>query len=318
MRVLVTGGNGFLGSAVLQELQARGIHSIGAVRKHHGENRVEEYVQVGNINAQTDWSEALKGVEVVVHCAARVHVMNEDADNALEAFREVNVEGTLKLARSAAVAGVKRLLFISSIKVNGEGTRPGRPFLYDDAPAPEDAYGQSKAEAEAGLLEVARETGLEVVIIRPPLVYGPGVKANFDALMKLASKNLPLPLGAIRNKRSMVALDNLVNLIITCTNHPNAANQTFLISDDQDISTTELLTLMTRAAGKTPRLLPVPMSWLILGAAMLGKKAIADRLFGSLQVDIGHTKESLGWTPPLSVEKGIKRCFHSVDELTQI
>lgn len=318
MKVLVTGGNGFLGSAVLRELQAQRIDSVGTVRKHHGENPAEEFVQVGDINAQTDWNVALEGVEAVVHCAARVHVMNEDADNALEAFREVNVEGTLNLARLAANAGVKRLLFISSIKVNGEGTRLGRLFRHDDAPAPEDAYGQSKAEAEAGLLAVARETGLDVVIIRPPLVYGPGVKANFASLMRLASKNLPLPLGAIRNKRSMVALENLVSLIVTCINHPNAANQTFLVSDDQDISTTELLTLMTRAAGKTPRLLPIPMSWLSVGAAMLGKKSIADRLCGSLQVDIGHTKESLGWTPPLSVENGIKRCFLSSDEFTQI
>ncbi|MEP4546003.1 MAG: SDR family oxidoreductase [Saccharospirillum sp.] len=309
MRVLVTGSNGFLGSAVLQDLQAREVDAVGAVRKHQGESRAEEPIQVGYINAQTDWSEALKSVEAVVHCAARVHVMSEDADNALDAFREVNVEGTLNLARSAAAAGAKRFLFISSIKVNGEGTRPGRPFRHDDAPAPEDAYGQSKAEAEAGLLSVARETGLEVVVIRPPLVYGPGVKANFAALMKLAGKNLPLPLGAIRNKRSMVALENLVNLIVTCISHPSAANQAFLVSDDQDVSTTELLMLMTRATGKTPRLLPVPMSWLTLAAAFLDKKAIADRLFGSLQVDISHTKKTLGWVPPISVEQGIQRCF---------
>ena len=313
MKVLVTGGNGFLGSAVLRELQAKGIDSIGAVRKHYGENPAEEFIQVGDINAHTDWTEALIGVEAVVHCAARVHVMNEQADNALEAFREVNVEGTLKLARSAAAAGVKRLLFISSIKVNGEGTRPGRLFRYDDAPAPEDAYGQSKAEAEAGLLSVSRETGLEVVVIRPPLVYGPGVKANFAALMKLAGKNLPLPLGAVRNKRSMVALDNLVSLIVTCINHPSAANRTFLVSDGQDLSTTELLTLMTRATGKTPRLLPVPMSWLALAASFLGKKDIADRLFGSLQVDISHTEKTLGWVPPISVEQSIQRCFQQGD-----
>jgi UDP-glucose 4-epimerase len=304
--ILLTGATGFIGKAVLKQLPAEQVVVFGRTAP---EQPLAAF-HAGEINASTEFEAALKGVEVVIHTAARVHMMDEPSAHPLEEFRQINTQGTLNLATQAAQAGVKRFIFISSVKVNGERS-DHRIFRYDDHPAPEDAYSQSKAEAEAGLLQLAKQTGLEVVIIRPPLVYGPGVKANFASLLNLAKKNLPLPLGAIHNKRSMVALDNLTDLIITCIHHPAAANQIFMVSDDKDISTTELLQLLTRAAGKKPRLLPVPQKYLIAAAALFGKKTVADRLCGSLQVDISHTKNTLNWTPPLTVEEGIQRCFSS-------
>jgi UDP-glucose 4-epimerase len=242
-----------------------------------------------------------------MHCAARVHVMAESVADPLAEFRRVNVQGTLNLARQAAAAGVRRFVFVSSIKVNGEATQLGRPFMADDAPAPLDAYGVSKMEAEQGLLETARQTGMEVVIIRPPLVYGPGVKANFAAMMRWLRCGVPLPLGAIHNQRSLVALDNLVDLIVTCLTHPAAANQTFLVSDGEDVSTTELLRRMGQALGRPARLIPVPVSWLKLAATLVGKPDVAQRLCGSLQVDIEKTRRLLVWTPPISLDEGLRR-----------
>jgi UDP-glucose 4-epimerase len=233
--------------------------------------------------------------------------MHDTAADPLTAFRAVNVEGTLNLARQAAAAGVKRFVFVSSVKVNGEATLPGQPFTADDAPAPLDAYGISKMEAEQALREIALQTGMEVVIIRPPLVYGPGVKANFAAMMRWLQRGVPLPLGAIHNQRSLVALDNLVDLIVTCLTHPAAANQTFLVSDGEDVSTTELLRRMGRAMGRPARLIPVPVSWLKLAAALVGKRDVAQRLCGSLQVDIEKTRRLLGWTPPLTLDQGLKK-----------
>jgi len=302
--ILLTGATGFIGNAVLKQLPAEQVVVFGRTAP----KQPTAAFHAGEISASTDYSAALKEVDLVIHTAARVHMMDEQSSQPLEEFRQVNTQGTLNLATQAAQAGVKRFIFISSIKVNGERSDQ-RVFRYDDQPAPEDAYSQSKAEAEAGLLKLAKETAMEIVIIRPPLVYGPGVKANFASILKLAQKNLPLPLGAIHNKRSMVALDNLTDLILTCISHPAAANQIFMVSDDKDLSTTELLTLLTLAAGKKPRLLPVPQKYLIALATLFGKKTIADRLCGSLQVDITHTRTTLGWTPPLSVEEGIKRCF---------
>jgi len=237
--------------------------------------------------------------------------MNDAVPDPLAEYRKVNVEGTLNLARQAAKAGVSRFVYISSIKVNGEQTASGKPFTPDDEPAPEDSYGVSKLEAETGLHEIASETGMEVVIIRPPLVYGPGVKGNFASMIKLVDKGLPLPLGAIHNKRSLVALDNLVDLITTCIDHPAAANQVFLAGDGQDVSTTELLRGVGRAMGKPARLIPVPAGMLMFGAGLLGKKAVGQRLLGSLQVDISKARNLLGWEPPLSVEEGLRRCFDS-------
>lgn len=235
--------------------------------------------------------------------------MDDPSADPLTEFRRVNVEGTLNLARQAAAAGVQRFIFISSIKVNGEETAPGDAFTASDVPAPQDPYGLSKFEAEEGLRSLAQQTGMEVVIIRPPLVYGPSVKGNFASMIKLVQKGLPLPLGAIHNKRSLVGIDNLVDLIIRCIDHPAAANQTFLASDGVDLSTTELLRSVVKAMGKPSRLVPVPASLLQTGAGLLGKKAMAQRLLGSLQVDISKTREVLGWEPPYTVEEGLRRCF---------
>lgn len=260
---------------------------------------------VGDLEATTDWRTALDGVDSVVHLAARVHVMQDTASDPLAEFRRVNVAGTLNLARQAALAGVRRLVFVSSVKVNGEGTMPGRPYTADDVPAPLDAYGVSKHEAEVGLREIAKATGLEITIIRPVLVYGPGVGANFLAMMRWLYRGVPLPLGAIHNRRSLIAVDNLADLILTCLDHPGAANQVFLASDGEDVSTTELLRRTAQALGKPERLLPVPVPLLNLAARLLGKQDFAQRLCGSLQVDIGKTRAMLEWTPPLSLQAGL-------------
>ncbi|MGB1222496.1 MAG: NAD-dependent epimerase/dehydratase family protein, partial [Alcanivoracaceae bacterium] len=250
---------------------------------------------------------SLSGVDCVVHCAARVHQMNDQASDPLASFRRHNRDATLVLARAAADAGVRRFVFISSIKVNGEQTRPGQPFRADDRPAPEDPYGQSKAEAEEGLRAVAAETGMEVVIIRPPLVYGPGVRANFAALMGLVARGLPLPFGRVDNRRSLVFLDNLVDLVLTCCDHPAAAGQVFLVSDDDDLSLARLVRELAAAMGRPARLLPVPVSVMSLVARLLGRADLVKRLFGSLQVEVGPTRERLGWTPPVTVSDAFRR-----------
>jgi nucleoside-diphosphate-sugar epimerase len=240
--------------------------------------------------------------------------MRDGATDPLAEFRKVNVEGTLNLARQAVEAGVKRFVYLSSIKVNGEQTSKGSSFSEEDTPAPEDSYGISKMEAEQALRELSRDSDMAVVIVRPPLVYGPGVKGNFAKIIKLVEKGLPLPLGALHNKRSLVALDNLLDLIVTCIDHPAAANQVFLAGDGQDISTTELLQGVGQVMGKPVRLVPVPNGMLMFGAGLLGKKAVAQRLLGSLQVDISKARNLLGWEPPISVEEGLRRCFISENE----
>ena len=249
------------------------------------------------------------GVSEVVHTAARVHVMQDKAVDPLAEFRRTNVDGTIALARQAAASGVHRFVFISSVKVNGEATLLGRPFMADDVQDPQDAYGISKMEAEQGLGQIAVETGMEVVIIRPPLVYGPGAKANFAALMRAVQRGWPLPLGAVHNQRSLVALDNLVDFIVTCVSHPQAANQTFLVSDGQDLSTTDLVRGMAQAAGVPARLLPVPVWALQAGASFLGKGDAVQRLCGNLQVDISKARSLLGWVPPVSMEEGLRRAM---------
>lgn len=313
--LLVTGANGFVGRAVLAKTLVKGYNTVAVSRTGLSLDLAPVQAQISELNGNTDWQAILTDtkVDVVIHTAARVPQMRDNAADPIAEYRSVNTEGTLNLARQAASAGVKRFIFISSIKVNGEQTAEGQPFTADQPTAPEDAYGLSKAEAEQQLMQLSSETGMEVVIIRPPLVYGYGVKANFAAMLKLARKNLPLPLGAINNKRSLVALDNLVDLIVTCIEHPKAANQIFLVSDDRDVSTTELLKMMTQAADKKPRLLPVPVSWLTLAARVLGKRAVIDRLCGNLQLDISHTRQTLGWVPPITLEQGIKRCFSCED-----
>lgn len=301
--MLITGASGFVGRAVGGVLLKRNVLITLGVRSQVAANSIA----IGMIDGATNWSVALQQCHVVVHLAARVHVMHDTETDPLAAFRAVNVQGTLNLARQAAAAGVKRFVFISSVKVNGEVTSPGRPFTPDDIAAPQDAYGISKMEAEQGLRQIAADTGMEVVIIRPPLVYGPGVKANFAALMRAVQRGWPLPLGAVYNQRSLVALDNLVDFIITCTTHPLAANQTFLVSDGQDLSTTRLIREMAQAAGVPARLLPVPVPWLRVAARVLGKADSVDRLCCNLQVDISKARTLLGWMPPVSVTEGLRR-----------
>ena len=304
--VFLTGAAGFVGSGVMRRLVADGVSVKAAVRS--GPDRVEDGVCTVRFDSfeAADWREHLVGVDSVVHCAARVHVMNDTETDPLAAFRKVNVEGTLHLARQAAEAGVRRFVFISSIKVNGEGTQPGKSYTADDHPEPSDPYGVSKMEAEQGLRELASHKAMEVVIIRPVLVYGPGVKANFLNMMRWLDKGIPLPFGAINNARSLVSLDNLVDLIATARVHPQAANQTFLVSDGEDLSTTQLLRRMAKALGKSARLLPVP-SWMLRCAAnLLGKRSLSQRLCGSLSVDIGKTRSLLQWTPPVSVDSALE------------
>lgn len=308
MNVLLTGATGFVGNSIVKQLQqVSGFHLTSAVRRQSLTGGKEAVV--GNVDAETEWSDVLVNQQVVIHAAARVHVMTDKVTDPLAEFRYVNVDGTLNLAHQAAEAGVKRFIFISSIKVNGEQTQTGQPFFSHDTPSPEDFYGLSKHEAEQGLRELTTQTGMEVVIIRPPLVYGPDVKGNFASMINLVSKGLPLPFGAIHNKRSLVALDNLIDLIVTCIDHPRAVNETFLVSDGEDLSTTELLQGVAQAMGKPSRLIPVPSGLLQFGATLLGKKAVAQRLLGSLQVNISHTQQCLNWTPPLTVKEGLARCF---------
>ena len=309
--VLITGANGFVGHAVTLKLRQH--QSVrAALRQRDFPLPHDVDIVEGSLSTNWDWSKALADVSAIIHCAARVHVMSESVKDPLTEFRRVNVEGTLNLARQAAQAGVRRFVFVSSIKVNGEATEAGCAFTADDVPAPLDPYGVSKLEAELGLRELSAHTGMEVVIVRPPLIYGPGVKANFALMMRWVARGVPLPLGSIYNARSMVAIDNLVDLLITCLKAPAAADQTFLVSDGQDVSTTELLRRTAKAMGKTALLLPVPVSWLELGAALLNKQALAQRLCGSLQVDIEKNRRLLGWWPPLTLDQGLKKAVEGI------
>lgn len=306
-KIVITGASGFVGRALAERLQCDGEQVLGICRG----DRDLSFPIVTIPSLEDPWAlrKTLNGAEIVVHCAARAHVMQDTAEDPLSVFRKINRDMTLAVARKSAESGVRRFVFLSSIKVNGESTSGRGPFRPDEQACPEDPYGFSKLEAEQGLIEIASETGMEVVIIRPPLVYGPGVKGNFASMMRLVKKGLPLPLGAVHNKRSLVALDNLVDLIVTCIDHPDGANQVFLAGDGEDLSTTELLRAVAVAMGKPSRLLPLPAGLLMAGAAILGRKAVAQRLLGSLQVDISKAQSSLGWQPPLSVNDGLKRCF---------
>jgi nucleoside-diphosphate-sugar epimerase len=308
MNLLVTGATGFLGRAILQSA------AISVEGQLFGSVRLDSQpvistatkVVMGELSARTEWSKWLGGVDVVVHTAARAHVLRDGSRNPLTEFRRVNRDGTLKLARECALAGVRRFIFISSIGVNGAETFES-PFGPEDTLRPRTPYAQSKMEAEQGLRQIAAESGLEVVIIRPPLVYGPKAPGNFGRLLSLVKSGIPLPLGAVDNKRSLVGIDNLVDLVKICIVHPKAPGCIFLVSDGMDVSTTELLRFMGQALRKPARLIPVPVGILKAGAALFGKQEVARQLLGSLQVDISKTRELLGWSPPITVNEGLRR-----------
>lgn len=301
MTVLVTGASGFIGSSLMRELKRRDLESRGLTRK-----RTQGLIYVPSYDAQEDIRQHMAGVTSLVHLAARVHVMQETSKDPLSAFRQANVETTVNLARLAAASGVRRFVFLSSIKVNGERTVPGKPFCADDPPAPEDDYGLSKAEAEAGLREVGRQTGLEIVILRPPLVYGPGVGANFRKLVTLAAGPVPSIFSRIDNRRSLVFVGNLCDLIIQCLTADQAVDQVFLVSDGHDLSTHELISALRRVMGKASPSLPMPPAILRALATLPGFSAVFERLLGTLQVDITATRNRLSWTPPYSLAQGLE------------
>lgn len=305
--VLVTGSTGFVGQGLLARLAGMAGMRVRAVVRTPDQQPVlaAECVCVPGLTPATDWSEALRGVDIIVHLAARVHVMRDTAADPLTAFRQVNVEGTSALARHAARSGVRRFIFLSSIKVNGERTLPGKPFTPTDRPGPLDPYGTSKLEAELELARLAARGDMSLVVIRPPLVYGPAVRGNFRSMMQWLVRGVPLPLGSIHNRRSLVSRDNLVDLIATCLTHPAASNQTFLTADGEDLSTTELLRRLGRALAHPARLISVPAGLLRGTAGLLGRADIALRLCDSLQVDSSATHTLLGWKPPQAVDQGL-------------
>ncbi len=306
----VTGANGFVGKGVCAGLRFRG-HQVRCLVRQAKDTRPDDAV-VGDIGPETNWDQALEGLDVVVHCAAHVHQTGTAADTSARSYQRVNVAGTEHLALSAHRLGVRRLVFISSIKVLGEQTFPGHAFRHDTVPHPEDPYGASKWEAEQALHRIAAESGLEIVVIRPPLVYGPGVGANFAALVRLVAKGWPLPLGAIVNQRSLVGLGNLVDLISHCAVHTNVSGKTFLVSDGDDLSTPDLIRRIAAAMGRQPSIWPLPTALLKLAGALSGRDAQISRLMGSLQVDISETCHSLQWTPPVTIEQELTRTVASV------
>ena len=308
MKLLITGGTGFVGSAILARAAAESEFStVSAVRSGSSSvSMADQICKIAGLAEGTDWSTCLQDVDVVVHCAARTHVMREEAVDPLAEFRSVNVEGTLGLARQAARAGVRRFVFLSSVKVHGECTDGMHPYQESDALRPEDPYGVSKAEAEAGLKQICAESDMEYVIVRPPLVYGRGVKGNFSTLIRLAGLPVPLPFGAVRNQRSMVYIENLVDLVFAVIRHPAAGNEEFLVCDGDDLSTTRLLQLLRQALGRRPMLLPVPEKLLSLVFGILGKQDLAGRVMGFLQVDCSKARELIGWAPPFTAEYGIR------------
>lgn len=294
MKVFITGANGFVGKRLQKKLASLSLPYVAGTRELYGD-----------LEEQNNWKEILKGMDVVVHLAARVHVMNETNTDPLSAFRNANVVGTLKLAVAAKSVGVKRFIFISSVKVNGEETFD-RPFSANDRPAPQDPYGVSKLEAERELMKLHQPGVFEIVVVRPPLVYGPGVKANFEKLFWLVKTDLPIPFSLVKNKRSLVSVDNLVDLIVTTLSHPKASGEIFLVSDDLDYSLKDLIEEMGKVLGKSPHLLPIPVTLMKIGAKMLGKKAYVNRLFGNLHVDIEKTKTLLNWKPPYTFQDTYK------------
>ncbi|MEH6480041.1 MULTISPECIES: NAD-dependent epimerase/dehydratase family protein [Pseudoalteromonas] len=305
-KILLTGSTGFIGKKLCQSIIKHEEFELCKVVRNNDNSASNSFI-VGEFNCDTDFSSALKGVSVVIHLAAVAHSNYSSPSDAAKSYKSCNVDATLTLAKQASEQGVSRFIFLSSIGVNGNSNSV--PFTPLDLECPVDDYAKSKHRAEIVLRELSKLTEMEVVIIRPPLVYGKTAPGNFGTLLKVAEKNLPLPLGGINNKRSFVAIDNLVDLIVTCIDHPNAVNQTFLVSDDEVISTSDLLKKLTLAAGKKPRLLPVPVSFLMFIASMVGKKATVEKLSSSLTIDIEHTKSTLNWKPLITLDEGVRRCF---------
>jgi nucleoside-diphosphate-sugar epimerase len=307
--ILVTGSSGFVGQALTKILLHTG-HDVRGVARTSTKGLAEpnfEFVPIDDFSKVANWQTLLANVDTIVHTIARVHIMDDKVINPLDEFRKLNVQATINLAAQAAAKGVKRFVFISSIKVNGESTQDEKPFLETDNTVPSDPYGLSKLEAEQGLLAIAEQTKMEVVIIRPPLIYGPEVKANFANMMRWVKLGVPLPFGNVGNKRSLIALENLIDFIIRCIEHPRAANEIFLISDGQAVSTTELMQKVAKAFGKKERLIPIPVSLMKFTASLLGKQALAIRLFGSLEVDSTKARNLLDWQPVITIDEQLKK-----------
>lgn len=315
MRVAITGASGFVGRHLVSDFAARGA-LVSAVSRRPIDNLPQGacWVRSPDLGRDADWRDTLAGIDVVVHAAARVHVMQDRSVDPLAAFRATNVDGTVALAEQAAAAGVRLFAFISSIKVNGEQTVPGRPFRADDSPAPVDPYGVSKAEAEAALFAIADATRLTAVVIRPVLVYGPGVGANFALMLRAVARGLPLPLGAIDNRRSLLFVGNLTDLVWRTAVHPGPIDRVLLASDGEDLSTPHMLRRLGQVSGQRVRLPRVPIWLLSLAARLSGKRDAAHRLLGSLQVDIGPTVRALDWTPPFGVNAGFAATASGVGE----
>ena len=311
-KILVTGASGFIGKSLTTKLIWQGYSVCAAVRSTKSQVNNAEVVVVGEIDGKTDWTNALRSVDVVIHLAARVHVMRETSHNPLAEFRRLNVAGTEHLARSAAAAGVKRFVYVSSIKVNGEETLNGEAYTEQSNAAPQDPYGVSKWEAEQALQRVSKETGLEVVIVRPPLVYGAGVKGNFAQMISVVARGMPLPFASVNNKRSLIYVKNLVDALMLCATHQAAPGNTYLVSDGEDVSTSDLLRKLASAMGKPSRLFPCPIVLLKVAARMFGKSDQVARLLGSLQVDSNKIRRELGWVPPFSLSDGLKATVKNV------
>ena len=302
----MTGANGFVGHALCAGAAARGMQVRGSIRHQCDLPAGVERVVVGEIDENTNWWGALNGCDIVIHLAARAHVMHESAKNPLEEFRRVNVQGTEHLARNAVTSGVKRFVYVSSIKVNGEETLGGKSYAERDMPMPQDAYGVSKWEAEQVLHRVAEETGLEVVIVRPPLVYGAGVKGNFAQLLSVLMRGIPLPLASIRNQRDLIYVGNLVDALIACATHPAAVGQTYLVSDGEGVSTPDLIRNLAQALGKFNLVFPFPIYVMRFCAGLFGKSAAVDRLTQSLQIDSSKIRKELSWKPPCTMQQGLQ------------
>jgi len=308
-KILITGATGFVGRTLFENLKSKKKYLVHLSTRNNQEKLLEgeKTFNISEIDSNTNWKDALDGVDCIVHCAARAHMMEKKQTDSLNSYRRVNVDGTRNLAKQAAAIGIKRFIFLSSIKVNGEETIASKSFKYDDIPQPEDAYGITKWEAEQALFEISKQTGLEVVIIRPPLVYGEGVKGNFLRLLNLVYKQIPLPFANINNLRSFIGLDNLLDLIICCIQHPKAAGKTFLVSDGEDVSTSDLIKKLSKLMNRSPRLFQVPQSIIQLIGRLVGKSSEIKRLLGSLRIDNSYAREILGWSPAFSLDESLEK-----------